>query len=100
MNTRENNPSAARYGATLEVRHLIDGEEVSGAGGRFESRNPSAPQDLVAVAPVATDEEVRAACRAAARAAPAWRNTPMPPVCHAVWETTRFKSATAKAHAG
>ena len=60
-------------------KDLIGGEWVgSGDHASFETRNPAAPDEVLAVFPSATAADAAQAAAAAAEAFPAWRATPAP----------------------
>ncbi|MFQ5664100.1 MAG: aldehyde dehydrogenase family protein [Terriglobia bacterium] len=59
--------------------NYVDGQWVESRSGRtLERRNPANHGDLLGHAPLSSREEIRAAVEAAARALPAWRDTPAP----------------------
>ena len=65
--------------ATQLCRNFIDGKWVESRSGRtMERRNPSKLDEVVAVVPLSTREEVHDAIAAAKAAFPAWRDTPAP----------------------
>ncbi len=57
---------------SLELRHLIDGEWVSGRGTSASSTNPANPTETVASYDQAASEDLDEALTAATNAAPAW----------------------------
>ena len=59
-------------------RNFINGRWVESKGRRLERRNPANTEEVVAVIPLSTREEAREAIDAAAKAFPAWRDTPAP----------------------
>jgi acyl-CoA reductase-like NAD-dependent aldehyde dehydrogenase len=60
-------------------RNYINGQWVDSTSGKtMERRNPANLDEVVAIVPLSTREEVRAAVRAAKAAFPAWRDTPAP----------------------
>ena len=69
--------TAAR--TTQVCRNFINGQWVGSRSGRsMERRNPANLDEVVAVVPLSTREEVREAIAAAKAAFPAWRDTPAP----------------------
>ena len=79
MKFRDNGSFEANYGKTLVVRNLIGGEETLSKDDRtFESRNPSELDDVVAVAPKSTKDDVFRALDVAGEAFQSWRKTPAP----------------------
>jgi acyl-CoA reductase-like NAD-dependent aldehyde dehydrogenase len=65
---------------TTSICHnFINGQWVDSRSGRtMERRNPANLDEIVAVVPLSTREEVREAIAAAKAAFPAWRDTPAP----------------------
>jgi acyl-CoA reductase-like NAD-dependent aldehyde dehydrogenase len=64
---------------TQICRNFINGQWVESRSGRtVERRNPANLDEVVAVVPLSTREEVRDAIAAAKTAFPAWRDTPAP----------------------
>jgi alpha-ketoglutaric semialdehyde dehydrogenase len=64
---------------TQICRNFINGQWVESRSGRtMERRNPANLDEVVAVVPLSTREEVREAIAAAKAAFPAWRDTPAP----------------------
>ena len=60
-------------------RNFINGQWVDSSSGRtMERRNPANLDEVVAIAPMSTREEVRSAIAAAKAAFPTWRDTPAP----------------------
>src|SRR5579862_2620847 len=60
-------------------RNYINGQSVASKSGRtMERRNPANLDEVVAVVPLSTREEVREAIAAAKAAFPAWRDLPAP----------------------
>ncbi len=60
-------------------RNYINGQSVASKSGRtMERRNPANLDEVVAVVPLSTREEVREAIAAAKAAFPAWRDMPAP----------------------
>ena len=69
--------TAAR--TTQICRNFINGQWVESRSGKtMERRNPANLDEVVAVVPLSTREEVREAIAAAKAAFPAWRDTPAP----------------------
>jgi alpha-ketoglutaric semialdehyde dehydrogenase len=69
--------TAAR--TTQICRNFINGQWVESHSGRtMERRNPANLDEVVAVVPLSSREEVREAIAAAKAAFPAWRDTPAP----------------------
>ena len=63
----------------LALKNCIDGAwAASTSGESVENINPANVDDVIGSAPQSTREEARAAIEAAARAFPAWRDTPAP----------------------
>jgi alpha-ketoglutaric semialdehyde dehydrogenase len=60
------------------LKNFIDGQWRDSAGARVHDLNPADVHDIVADAPSSTAREAADACEAAARAFPAWRQTPAP----------------------
>jgi len=60
------------------LKNFIDGKWRDSTGGRVKDLNPADVHDVVAEAPSSTAAEAAAACEAAARAFPGWRQTPAP----------------------
>jgi acyl-CoA reductase-like NAD-dependent aldehyde dehydrogenase len=60
------------------LKNFIGGQWRESRGGRLKDLNPADVQDVVAEAPTSTADEAAEACEAAARAFPAWRQTPAP----------------------
>ncbi|HVL69157.1 MAG TPA: aldehyde dehydrogenase family protein [Vicinamibacterales bacterium] len=61
------------------LRNYIDGRWTDSTGGqRIRDINPADTDEVIAEAPASTAADAAAACEAAARAFPAWRNTPAP----------------------
>jgi len=60
------------------LKNFIDGKWRDSAGARVHDLNPADVHDIVADAPASTAREAADACEAAARAFPAWRQTPAP----------------------
>src|SRR6478735_4726313 len=61
-----------------EFRNYIDGEWVAGSGGEWlDNVNPADTDDIVGRFPASTAADAEAAVRAASRAFPAWRKTPV-----------------------
>ena len=60
------------------LKNFIDGKWRDSHGDRVKDLNPADVHDVVAEAPSSTAAEAAEACEAAARAFPAWRNTPAP----------------------
>src|SRR4051794_18631777 len=54
---------------------VIGGERVDGADGVYAVHNPARPAEVVGHAPIASDEQLDAAVRAARQAAPGWAGT-------------------------
>mgnify|MGYP000853822836 CR=1 FL=1 len=77
--TNEAAPAATQSAATLKrLRYLVDNEwRESRTGTYMPVMNPSTGEQI-AEAPCCTQEEVDSAVAAAARAYPAWRDTPVP----------------------
>ena len=63
--------------ATLVVQNFIAGAPRS-SDAAFERRNPANRDDVVTVAPLASVEQVAAACRAARAAQKLWARVPAP----------------------
>jgi alpha-ketoglutaric semialdehyde dehydrogenase len=64
---------------TQICRNFINGQWVVSRSGRtMERRNPANLDEVIAVVPLSTREEVREAIAAAKAAFPAWRDTPAP----------------------
>ncbi len=61
-----------------QLKNFIDGKWRDSKGGRVKDLNPADVHDVVAEAPSSTAAEAAEACDAAARAFPAWRETPAP----------------------
>ena len=59
-------------------KNFINGRWVESNGRKLERRNPANTEEVVAVIPLSTREEAREAIDAAAKAFPAWRDTPAP----------------------
>ena len=65
-------------GSVEEFRNYIDGEWVAGSGGEWlDNVNPADTDDIVGRFPASTAADAEAAVRAASRAFPAWRKTPV-----------------------
>jgi alpha-ketoglutaric semialdehyde dehydrogenase len=61
------------------LKNFIDGKWTdSRSGKRVPDLNPADTSDVIAEAPASTAAEASEACESAARAFPAWRNTPAP----------------------
>src|SRR4051812_48672771 len=60
------------------LKNFIGGQWCESRGGRVKDFNPADVHDIVADAPSSTAAEAAGACEAAARAFPAWRQTPAP----------------------
>jgi aldehyde dehydrogenase (NAD+) len=60
------------------LKNFIGGQWRDSNGGRVKDLNPADVHDVVAEAPSSTATEAAEACTAAARAFPAWRETPAP----------------------
>jgi alpha-ketoglutaric semialdehyde dehydrogenase len=60
------------------LKNYIGGKWCHSTGGRVKDLNPADVHDVVADAPSSTAAEAAAACDAAARAFPGWRQTPAP----------------------
>ena len=65
--------------ATVQVlRNFVNGQWVESKGRKVERRNQANVDEVVAVVPLSTRDEAREAIDAAAKAFPAWRDTPAP----------------------
>ena len=62
---------------TVDLQLLIDGQWVAGTGRELESSSPTNPEQLLAAGGTATEDDVRAAMKAARTAAPGWAAMPM-----------------------
>ena len=61
-----------------QLKNFIGGQWRDSTGGLVKDLNPADIHEVVAEAPSSTAAEATEACEAAARAFPAWRNTPAP----------------------
>ncbi len=74
-----NTERGSRYGQSLVVQNLIDGEFLDADGDdRYPSTNPAFIRDVVATAPRSSQRDTAAAAEAARHAFPRWRRTPLP----------------------
>jgi acyl-CoA reductase-like NAD-dependent aldehyde dehydrogenase len=64
--------------ATLVCENWIDGRPSVGGADTFRSLNPANREDVVAIAPLSSVDEVRLACEAARRAWRDWARVPAP----------------------
>src|SRR5215510_3670129 len=78
--SQSSSQATANPGASPRVSlNLIDGEWRPARSGRtFENRNPADTRDVVALLQASGPDDVNEAVEAAARAFPAWANTPAP----------------------
>ena len=73
-----NTERGSRYGSTLVVQNLIDGQFLDAEGDeRFPSTNPACIRDIVATAPRSSRRDVMDACESARLAADRWAATPL-----------------------
>lgn len=86
-----NTERGSRYGETLVVQNLIDGEFLDAEGDdRFPSTNPAFIRDVVATAPRSSQRDAAAAAEAARHAFSRWRQTPIPNRMAILRETARL----------
>ncbi len=69
---------SAELPQTLLAPNFIAGRERPAVGETYARSNPARRDDIVTVAPLATREEVREACRAAREAQARWASVPAP----------------------
>ena len=74
MQTREQ----TGFPATLIVQNLIGGSEQKPRGETFARKSPANRDDVVSIAPLSTEAEVREACEQARQAQKRWAEVPAP----------------------
>lgn len=75
---------------TLVAHQFVDGRELLADASVFARTNPAYRDDIVTVAPVASRQDVRAACEAAKRAYARWARVPAPQRAGVVAELGRL----------
>lgn len=70
--------SQAEFAPTLLVRALIEGRERPENCGTFSRKNPAVRDDVVAIVPICSEDQVVEACAAARRAHREWARVPVP----------------------